>query len=62
MRLYREINDPERFHYCLSYEIVLDVFANRWLPDRRHVKEEILAFIMTLFELHWCKDARPEKT
>ena len=41
-------------HYWPSYEIVLDVFNNRWLEDRRHVKTRILDYVMTAFEHVWC--------
>lgn len=41
-------------HYWPSYEIVMDVFADRWRQDRRHVKREILDYIMTMFEHVWC--------
>jgi GSCFA family len=43
--------------YWPSYEIIMDVFDCRWLPDRRHVKQEVLDFVMTLFEVHWCHGA-----
>lgn len=46
-----------RLHYWPSYEIVLDVFADRWTPDRRHFREPILEYIMTLFETFWCTGA-----
>ncbi len=47
---------PEDSHlyYWPSYEIITDVFANRWLHDRRHIKPQILDYIMTLFEHVWC--------
>jgi hypothetical protein len=59
---YREINEPQGFYYWPSYEIVMDVFADRWREDRRHVKKPILDFIMTLFETAWCRDSMPPKT
>jgi hypothetical protein len=40
--------------YWPSYEIIMDVFSNRWIADRRHVKPQILDYIMTLFEHVWC--------
>jgi hypothetical protein len=58
----REINEPQAFYYWPSYEIVMDVFADRWREDRRHVKEPILQFIMTLFESVWCRNSKPPKT
>ena len=51
---YREINEPRAFFYWPSYEIVMDAFADRWEPDRRHIKAPILDFVMTLFEYAWC--------
>lgn len=41
-------------HYWPSYEIVMDVFQNRWSDDRRHIKPQILDYIMTAFEHIWC--------
>jgi hypothetical protein len=52
----RLINQPDQFFYWPSYELVLDVFSDRWKPDRRHVKSEIIDFIMALFMQVWCKD------
>ena len=46
-------------YYWPSYEIVMDVFDNRWLPDRRHVRKPILDFIMVLFEKAWCHGSAP---
>jgi hypothetical protein len=51
----REIQHEGHAFYWPSYEIVMDVFDRRWLRDRRHVRPEILAFVMTLFEAHWCR-------
>jgi hypothetical protein len=50
----REVPGRNRAYYWPSYEMVLDLFDNRWLEDRRHVRPEILEFIMTLFESVWC--------
>ena len=55
----RELNLPWVF-YWPSYEIVMDVFGNRWREDRRHVRQPILSFIMTLFENVWCHGSSPE--
>jgi hypothetical protein len=41
---------------------VLDVFNKRWLGDRRHVRQEILDFIMTAFEKVWCRGGKPRYT
>lgn len=54
----REAPDPLNLHYWPSYEIVTDVFANRWKGDRRHVDERILDFIMAVFMKVWCDDHR----
>jgi hypothetical protein len=42
-------------HYFPSYEIVTDVFADRFAADRRHVKPEILDFVMACFERFFCE-------
>ncbi|MDR6757848.1 hypothetical protein J2Y48_003145 [Mycoplana sp. BE70] len=47
--------------YWPSYEIVIEGFLAKWRPDRRHVKSEILDFIMTLFEKRWCVGDISEK-
>ena len=47
----------DKLHYWPSYEIVMDVFPDRWTPDRRHFREPILDYIMTLFETFWCEGA-----
>lgn len=52
----REINEPQVAFYWPSFEIVMDVFSDRWMPDRRHVKPKVLDFIMSLFMKTWCKD------
>lgn len=59
---YREIDAPQTLFYWPSYEIAMDVFADRWVDDRRHVKKAILYFIMTVFERTWCKDSEPDKS
>ncbi len=60
--VFREIGQEDILHYWPSYEIVLDVFGDRWQSDRRHAKPEILRFIMTLFESVWCQGVAPETT
>lgn len=52
--VYREVSDQGAMFYWPSYEILLDVFDNRWIGDRRHVKKAVLNFVMTLFERWWC--------
>lgn len=58
----RSVGDEARVYYWPSYEIVLDVFADPWCSNRRHVREEILEFIMTLFEHVWCFGSTPRFT
>ncbi len=43
-------------HYWPSYELVADVFQLPYKADRRHMKEPVLDYIMTLFETAWCVD------
>lgn len=57
----REVQHEGHAYYWPSYEIVTDVFDWQWMPDRRHVKEEVLDFVMTLFEAHWCQ-GKPSMT
>jgi hypothetical protein len=59
---YRELNDPKGLYYWPSYEIVMDIFPDRWTPERRHIKQPILDFIMTLFETVWCRNSTPART
>jgi hypothetical protein len=55
------IRDP-KLHYWPAYEIVMEAFDNRWLPDRRHVKREVLDYVLTLFETFWCHGSTPRLT
>ena len=57
----RESADPD-VYYWPSYEIIMDGFSDRWVSDRRHVKEEILDYVMTLFERYWCSGVEPRYT
>jgi hypothetical protein len=59
---YREIGDPQGLYYWPSYEIVMDIFPDRWTNERRHVKQPILDFVMTLFETAWCRNSTPSKS
>jgi hypothetical protein len=54
---YREQPDAfgKELFYWPSYEIVTQLFDRPFLEDRRHVRPEILDFIMTLFESAFCK-------
>jgi hypothetical protein len=59
----REVQGDGFAYYWPSYEIVLDVFANGcWEGDRRHVRKEILEYIMTVFEHVWCFGSTPRYT
>lgn len=51
----REFRDEGKLSYWPSYELVTDVFHNPFKPDRRHPKNQILNYIMTLFEHTWCE-------
>jgi hypothetical protein len=50
----REVRDEGALFYWPSYELVTDVFAQPFKPDRRHPEGEVLDYIMTLFEHAWC--------
>ena len=55
--LYREKRDEGVLHYWPSYEMITDAFGQPYKHDRRHPKDEVLDFIMMLFERTWCKDS-----
>lgn len=52
----REHDDEmnQSLFYFPSYEIVNDLFFRRFGPDGRHVRAEILGFVMRLFEAAYC--------
>lgn len=52
----REVGHEGVLHYWPSYEFVADVFQLPYKPDRRHMRVEVLDYIMTLFETVWCVD------
>jgi len=52
----RDVGAEGHLHYWPSYEIVSDVFHLPYKPDRRHVRQEVLDYIMRLFETAWCGD------
>jgi hypothetical protein len=56
----RESNVGARtdLYYWPSYELATELFADSWIDDRRHVRQEILDFIMTLFGTYWCEDSQ----
>lgn len=59
---FREIDDEETAFYWPSYEIINDVFSRPWMSDRRHVKREILDYVMVQFEKLWCHGTTPRYT
>jgi hypothetical protein len=54
----REFRDEGVLSYWPSYELVTDVFALPYKPDRRHPQGSVLDYIMTLFEHAWCVDTK----
>jgi hypothetical protein len=61
--VYREFADDGHLHYWPSYEIVMDTFGpGKWKDDRRHLKDEILDYIMGLFETYYCIGSKPERS
>jgi hypothetical protein len=58
--LYRTYQSDERLHYWPSYELVMEGFRDSFGRDNRHVREEILAFIMSLFEQTYCANGPSE--
>ena len=60
--LYREKSDEGSLYYWPSYEIVTEGFTNKFTKDRRHIKKQILDFIMMLFEKHYCTEFSKESS
>jgi hypothetical protein len=60
--VWRELAPQGLLHYWPSYEIALDLFGDRWQPDRRHVKRPIIDLVMTAFEHVWCHGSTPRFT
>ncbi len=63
----REVAGEGVLHYWPSYEIVMEGFGQNpygghFCPDRRHAEEPMLAFIMRLFETHYCTSVRSGKS
>jgi hypothetical protein len=52
--LCRNNHFDERLHYWPSYELVMEGFRDSFANDNRHVRKEVLAFIMLLFEQLYC--------
>ena len=57
----REFRHEGVLHYWPSFELVTDVFASPFKPDRRHPQGEVLDYIMTLFEHIWCEEGTLRK-
>lgn len=57
----REFRDEGLLSYWPSYELVTDVFALPYKPDRRHPEGAVLDYIMTLFEQVWCVEGTAER-
>lgn len=55
-QLMRKQGNDGVLHYWPSYEIVTNGFADSFKPDNRHVREEILDYIMGLFERNYCTE------
>ena len=58
----RDVEEDGAVHYWPSYEITIDSFVNQWTEDGRHIRNEILDFVMTLFEKKWCTGGEPHYT
>lgn len=52
--------ERDNLYYWPSYELALDLFDDQWKPDRRHLKQPVVDFIMTLFERAWCIGDSPD--
>jgi hypothetical protein len=53
-QLMRENPDDRALFYFPSYEIVKDFFVDAYEEDNRHPTPEVVKFIMTTFERHFC--------
>lgn len=54
---YRELAPEGALYYWPSYELIIDAFQQPMKHDRRHPKDEVLDYIMMLFERAWCADS-----
>lgn len=54
----REKRDEGILHYWPSYELITDAFAQPYKHDRRHPEDDVLEYIMMLFEKNWCADSQ----
>jgi len=53
----REIEEEGTVYYWPSYDIIHEMFTDPWIDDRRHIREPILDYIMSLFETFWCDES-----
>jgi len=58
----RAHSDDANLHYFPSYEIVTNAFLDPFSSDRRHVREEVLDFVMAGFDRFFCVGNIAEKT
>jgi hypothetical protein len=56
-QLMRDKKDDESLYYFPSYEIATEFFPDPRIDDNRHVRPEIVAFIMDTFRQHYCLEA-----
>lgn len=48
-------NCYQNLYYWPSYELTTELFVDKWRKDRRHIKNNILAYVMTLFSKYYCE-------
>ncbi len=53
-QLMRDYQHDERLYYFPSYEIVTEFFTDPRDEDNRHVRPELVAFVMETFRRHYC--------
>jgi GSCFA family len=53
-QLMRDRPHDEGLHYFPSYEIVTELFTDPREDDNRHVRPELVAFVMETFRRHYC--------
>jgi GSCFA family len=62
-QVYRDVQGDGMLFYWPSYGIVMEAFGEgRWLSDRRHLKKRVLAYVMQLFETHYCVGVDPHRS
>lgn len=47
----------DKLYYWPSYELVADVFHLPYKSDRRHIRADVIEYILKLFEATWCSDS-----